>query len=709
MSGLQGSLYSSVTGLNAFSAAISATGDKIANSSATGYKGPKIAFNTMVAASGSNVSYSAGGTNSITQNTISTAGAFSATGNPTDFAVSGGQGMIVVTDKADLSGDILFTRNGDCDWDNNGMLKNANGFYVLAYPVDSQGRLPGAPGNANTASTSSISSLQPINKSTVNESAFASTSVSLGLNLDAGEQIFHGPGETLSFPSSSINYQTKSSDILLPDTTAGIQLGVGDSITLTPSQTGIATTYTYGGFATSPSIAGGIAGVNNVTTPFVGPSNGDGITISGANIGNVTFQYQANAPDTSKGQFNSISTFVDAINSVSGLTARIQGDNFYVSATDTTQAINFTNIGVTNFLTDFNLPATLGGTANTFTTLDGLNSLIAATGGISSSINSPSINSTLGLYAQNPLDTLTVTATSAATPSAASSAAIFAQLGITDIVSGATLPATYNPANPALNMSGGKITPDHREVVTVYDSEGFGHDIAVNFLKTGVNQWAVETTAINPSDVILTRTDGQLSAGYLQFNGDSSLNSVSSALISPMQLQWSDQAATSNITVDWGTYGPMAGTNVTGVTGKTNGISQFDSGYNKSFINTDGNTASTLSGVTIDESGNVIASYQNSQTKVIGVIPLAVFPSVNNLTPQSGNVFSQTEDSGAPNLVIPGAGTSAGKIASGFLEQSNVDIANEITNLIIYQRSYQSCSKAIKAVDELLSQLNQLV
>ena len=75
---------------------------------------------------------------------------------------------------------------------------------------------------------------------------------------------------------------------------------------------------------------------------------------------------------------------------------------------------------------------------------------------------------------------------------------------------------------------------------------------------------------------------------------------------------------------------------------------------------------------------------------------------------QSGNVYTQTTQSGEVNLREAGT-NGTGKVVSSSLEQSNVDLATELTDMIIAQRAYQANTKVIKTSDDLLQQLTQLI
>ncbi|MGB2063640.1 MAG: flagellar hook-basal body complex protein, partial [Marinomonas gallaica] len=109
----------------------------------------------------------------------------------------------------------------------------------------------------------------------------------------------------------------------------------------------------------------------------------------------------------------------------------------------------------------------------------------------------------------------------------------------------------------------------------------------------------------------------------------------------------------------------------------------------------DGYAAGELQGVSFDEDGMLIASYTNQQTAVLGQIALANFDNVDGLTPAGDTSWVASSDSGAANVGKPGTGTF-GSIQGGALEESNVDITEELVALIEAQRNYQANSKTLE-------------
>jgi flagellar hook-basal body protein len=111
----------------------------------------------------------------------------------------------------------------------------------------------------------------------------------------------------------------------------------------------------------------------------------------------------------------------------------------------------------------------------------------------------------------------------------------------------------------------------------------------------------------------------------------------------------------------------------------------------------DGHTVSSLTGYSIDSNGKLIATYDNGETSVKGQLILAYFNNVEGLMPNGNNTFAATNKSGEPLLSFPGDGLM-GQVRSKSLEQSNVDLTNELVKLMVLQRQYSAMSQATKTM-----------
>ncbi|MEM9600903.1 MAG: flagellar hook-basal body complex protein, partial [Pseudomonadota bacterium] len=107
--------------------------------------------------------------------------------------------------------------------------------------------------------------------------------------------------------------------------------------------------------------------------------------------------------------------------------------------------------------------------------------------------------------------------------------------------------------------------------------------------------------------------------------------------------------------------------------------------------------------LTISPDGEVVAYFNNvTAGQTSGTITLNVFANTKGLEALGGNLYRETEASGAP--INGAAGTDGiGVMRQGYLEDSGVDVVEEISELIEAQRGYELNSKIITAADEMLA------
>ncbi len=296
------------------------------------------------------------------------------------------------------------------------------------------------------------------------------------------------------------------------------------------------------------------------------------------------------------------------------------------------------------------------------------------------------------------------------------SGSVVAELGLVDSLDSASytpqttgvLGPAYDPLDTDKNMASGSIVPQYFTNVRVYDSLGTGHELRVGFIKVADNTWASEVYAVPSSDVSSNFANGQLSYGTISFNGDGSLRTVSSLLSTSIAITWANGASDSAVTMNWGTAGLPFGTTTSGTIGKTDGMSQFDTSYKVNFVTQNGVPVGELIGVSITDEGFVVANYNNGETQNLYKIPIADFANPDQLQSISGNVFARTSNSGEVNLREPGTG-GTGKIQASTLESSNVELAEQLTDMIVAQRAYQANTKVITTADSLLEELNRIL
>lgn len=264
----------------------------------------------------------------------------------------------------------------------------------------------------------------------------------------------------------------------------------------------------------------------------------------------------------------------------------------------------------------------------------------------------------------------------------------------------------YNAADPLANMASGVITPHYIRPVNIVDNTGVSREFKLAFLKTGINTWATEFYTSTPAD-INSAIPGQVATGTIGFNGDGTLASVTGSITGNITIDWTSAANNNTITLDLGTAGVPFGTPGATVIGRTDGLYQFDAAYILDFLNQDGRVPGSLLGVTVDEEGYVSARYQNGVVRREFKIPLALFRNPDQLATEDSNIFSQGGNVADPFFTGTGQ-IGIGKIQANTLEQSNVELGTQLTDIIIAQRAYQANTKTISTSDEMLQRLDQM-
>jgi flagellar hook protein FlgE len=124
-------------------------------------------------------------------------------------------------------------------------------------------------------------------------------------------------------------------------------------------------------------------------------------------------------------------------------------------------------------------------------------------------------------------------------------------------------------------------------------------------------------------------------------------------------------------------------------------------------LNLVGLTNGTYASWSIDTNGNINAVTSAGVITNIGQVGIATFANPNGLSKVGDTAYSASPASGAAQLGAPNTG-SRGSITSGYVEMSNVDLSQELTNLIIAERGFQANSKVITTSDEVLQTLVNL-
>jgi flagellar hook protein FlgE len=122
--------------------------------------------------------------------------------------------------------------------------------------------------------------------------------------------------------------------------------------------------------------------------------------------------------------------------------------------------------------------------------------------------------------------------------------------------------------------------------------------------------------------------------------------------------------------------------------------------------NSDGYASGTFVGIELAGDGSVVAKYSNEQKQVAGTVAIATFADEGALSAVSNTSWVSNAASGVALYGVPGTGL-AGKLNTGALEGSNVDITGELVGLMTSQRNYQANSKVITTENAMMQALMQ--
>jgi len=213
----------------------------------------------------------------------------------------------------------------------------------------------------------------------------------------------------------------------------------------------------------------------------------------------------------------------------------------------------------------------------------------------------------------------------------------------------------------------------------VYDSLGTQHTLTQYFVHTNTSEVTVNY-AFDGTDLGISQV--------LQFDTLGALTSPTTPVT--VSLGTPNGANQLDVNIDY--------TDTTQFAGEATTLTNAANGY----------SAGVMKDLQIEKDGSVMAQYSNGQKQLVGMLALATFPDENSLVSVSDTAWAESNASGTPLFFKPGTGI-AGDVTGGTLEQSNVDVANELVGLMVSQRNYQANSKVISTENQMLQSLMQAV
>ena len=228
--------------------------------------------------------------------------------------------------------------------------------------------------------------------------------------------------------------------------------------------------------------------------------------------------------------------------------------------------------------------------------------------------------------------------------------------------------------------------------VQIFDSLGQSHQATVSYTKTATNTWSysVGLPAGDATGVPSNNT------GTLTFDTSGNLVSPTGSVNNITFPTLADGA--SDLSFNW---------NLNNSSGKPT-ISQLAAASSNTANSQDGFTSGVYQSFTVDSSGVITAQFSNGRTSTIGQIAVATVANTAGLTASGANNFSTTAASGLATIGVAGAG-GRGTIDDAALEQSNVNISTEFSNLIIAQRAFEANSKTVTTFDTISQDVISMV
>lgn len=249
----------------------------------------------------------------------------------------------------------------------------------------------------------------------------------------------------------------------------------------------------------------------------------------------------------------------------------------------------------------------------------------------------------------------------------------------------------------------------------VYDSFGNEHLLNVSFRRVvgNPNQWEA-TVNIDPDNADFTQTrvglgttDGVQNTFIVNFDNFGRLASVTDTagnVTNPegeIVLQTSFTVPGANLDENGNPYRQTMNISLGTIGDMKNTITQSASKSTTKAYSQDGYTLGYLDNFKIDSTGTITGVYSNGTNRVIGQLALATFANDRGLEKAGDNTYVESNNSGMASIGESGV-AGKGSLLAGALEMSNVDLSEQMTDMIVTQRGFQSNAKTIQTADTLL-------
>jgi flagellar hook protein FlgE len=250
----------------------------------------------------------------------------------------------------------------------------------------------------------------------------------------------------------------------------------------------------------------------------------------------------------------------------------------------------------------------------------------------------------------------------------------------------------------------------HLTNMMVYDDQGNEHNLKVFMWKSDMNKWTA-SVAMSDSDQLSVDVVGKgqnttvpnNKRFEVNFSPDGKITAVSDGVDV-------ENGGQLNVNISFRTPGEPAPKTIQmrlGTAGAVDGVTQYASDFTTKAIEQDGYKMGYMEAFAIDASGKITGTFSNGMKQQLGQIAMANFNNAAGLEKAGSSYFTQSNNSG--NAMIGESGIAGlGAIHAGMLEMSNVDLADQFTDMIVTQRGFQANSRSITTADQILQELLSL-
>jgi flagellar hook protein FlgE len=262
----------------------------------------------------------------------------------------------------------------------------------------------------------------------------------------------------------------------------------------------------------------------------------------------------------------------------------------------------------------------------------------------------------------------------------------------------ATLPGTATTSfqmTTNLDATGG-VGSTFSTPMTIYDSLGNAQTVTVNFTNTAVNAWSYNITI--PSSAITggLGSTTTVTNGNLTFDTSGNLLTPASPVAGIAIKNLADGAA--NLSLNWDLTGTGGNSLLTQQAATSATAATSQNGYG----------VGTLTSYSVNPDGTIEGQFTNYQSLTLGQVAVASFANVQGLTQISNGNLTPTAASGEAIIGKAEAGGN-GNIIGGSVEESNVNLSTEFSNMIVAQQGYEANAKVLSTMDQLSQATIQLI